>query len=70
MQGQRCPGLRGQFAVFCTPKIFVTIIPKDPCTYIVYSWALKHYVGTPLRPKYIPYRYMDPVGILDPKPLV
>ena len=36
-------------------------VPEDPCTYIVYTWALKYSrynIGT-FRPKYIVFEYMD-----------
>ena len=27
--------------------------PKAPCSYMVYTWDLKCYMGTPVGPKYI-----------------
>ena len=40
------------------------VIPKGPCSYMVYTWVfLCRYMGTPLGPKYIPYTYMDPLGL-------
>ena len=36
---------------------------KGLCSYIGYTCALR-YMGTPLGPKYIPYTYMDPLGLM------
>ena len=37
-------------------------LPKAPCTYILYTQALQ-YPLTPVRPKYMLYRYMEPWGL-------
>ena len=39
--------------------------PKNPCTYIVYTWALTRFLHSSFRTQVIPDRYMDPV---NPKP--
>ena len=36
--------------------------PKGPCSYTVYTLGPKGFHVPTLRPKYIPYSYMDPLG--------
>ena len=36
--------------------------PKGPCTYMVYTWALKLHRNPFKAPKYLLKRYMDPLG--------
>ena len=39
-------------------------LPKCSCSYMVYTWALKYrFLGTALGPEYIPYTYMDDLGL-------
>ena len=40
-------------------------VPKGPCSYKVYTWALKELRGNPFGPyKYIPYDVMDPLRVM------
>ena len=58
------PAVGGLSRRLLSIRIIGSYIQKGPCSYVVYTWALRSkYMGTPLGPKSTLYNYMGPLEI-------
>ena len=60
-----CPGMReSQASSPVNTNAKFMLLPKAPCSRMVYTWAQGNYMGALLGPKYILYSYMEPSGLI------